>query len=67
MSDFLEYYSNLSAMTDDDNYFQMLLWTTWNMQSSGGADSKVIAVCVCVCVCMIEYCVCMIEYCVCMI
>ena len=30
-TDFEDYYSNVSAVVDDDNYFQLMLWNSWQL------------------------------------
>ena len=33
--DFYGFYNNISPLIEDDNFFQMMLWNTWNIGGSG--------------------------------
>jgi hypothetical protein len=41
LEEFEEYYASVSAMIDDDNYFTLMLWSTWQLDKpnprAGGA------------------------------
>ena len=42
--EFEDYYANVSASVDDDAYFQLMMWNSWNL---GGATTKRCVVCMC--------------------
>jgi hypothetical protein len=43
LEDFSEYYTCVSAMIDDDNFFQMLMWNTWNIRTTSSVSDRKVA------------------------
>lgn len=43
LSEFIEYYTNVSASIDNDAYFDLMMSTAWNMESSNNPNSMAYA------------------------
>ncbi len=46
LAEFEEYYASISAVVDDDNYFQLMLWNAWQLDKPN--PRAPVSRCVCV-------------------
>lgn len=42
-SDWYGFYNNISPLIEDDNYFQLMIWNTWNMGSAASRGGSVLS------------------------